>query len=106
MKKTLKKSLSVLLALVLLSVSALPVAFAEKEEIPIIYVCGMGSVLKDANGKTIEAADVDKDYIINAAKGVVSKIPVDPNGNWDEYCDALYDCFAPIYDEIRLDKNG
>lgn len=106
MKKTLKKSLSVLLALVLLSVSTLPVAFAEKEENPIIYVCGMGSVLKDANGKTIEAADVDKDYIINATKDVVSKIPVDPNGNWDEYCDALYDCFAPIYDEIRLDKNG
>ena len=63
----------------------------------------MGSGLLDKDGKSIAAADVDKDYIVNSVKDVLKQMPIDPNGNWDKYCDALYDCFSPIYDDIRLD---
>lgn len=107
MKHTFKKALSVLLAAIILTVSTIPTFFAANEEYPIIYVCGMRSgSLQNAKGETIDTADVDKDYIVNSVKEVVSKIPVDPNGNWDEYCDTLFNTFSPIYDEVRLDKNG
>lgn len=106
MKHTFKKALSVLLAAIILAVSTVPAFFAADEEYPIIYVSGMGSALVDASGKSIDTAEIDKDYIVNSVKEVVSKIPVDPNGSWDEYCDTLFNSFSPIYDEIRLDKNG
>ena len=106
MKHSFKRALSAFLALLLLCVSFAPAAAAAEEEYPIIYISGMGSGLVDKDGKSIAAADVDKDYIVNSVKDVLKQMPIDPNGNWDKYCDALYDCFSPIYDDIRLDKNG
>lgn len=106
MKHSFKRALSAFLALLLLCVSFAPAAAAAEEEYPIVYIYGMGSGLVDKDGKSIAAADVDKDYIVNSVKDVLKQMPIDPNGNWDKYCDALYDCFSPIYDDIRLDKNG
>lgn len=106
MKHSFKRVISAFLALLLLCVSFAPAAAAAEEEYPIIYISGMGSELADKDGNIIAAADVDKDYIANAVKDVLKQIPIDPNGNWDKYCDALYNCFSPLYDDIRLDKSG
>ena len=107
MKQSIKRVLSAFLALLLLCVSFAPAAAgAAQEEYPIIYIKGMGAGLVDKDGNSIAAADVDKDYIVNSVKDVLKQIPIDWDGNWDKYCDALYNCFSPIYDTIRLDKNG
>ena len=80
MKHPFKSVLSAFLALLLIFVSFVTVAFAAEEEYPIVYVSGMGNALVDKNGNAIEADDVDKDYIINSAKDVLKNIPIDFNG--------------------------
>lgn len=98
--------MSLVLATLLLALCFVPFAFAGNEEYPIVYVCGYGDTLYDANGNRISAKEVDKDYILNATKDVLKEFPVNPNGDWSRYCDALYNSFSPIYDDIRLNKDG
>lgn len=106
MKHCFKKSLCILLTVLMLSLSLVPLALAAEEEYPIVYLSGYGASLYDANGNRIDAKDVDKDYVLNATKEVLKEMPANPNGDWSRYCDALYNAFAPLYDDVRLNKDG
>ena len=90
----------------MLLLSVVPFSYAGNEEYPIVYLSGCGFDLFDANGNKIDAKDVEKDYIINATKEGLKEMPVNPNGDWSKYCDAFYNSFAPLYDDVRLNKDG
>ena len=90
----------------MLLLSVVPFSFAGNEEYPIVYLSGYGFNLYDANGNLIAAKDVEKDYILNATKTILKEMPLNPNGDWSRYCDAFYNSFAPLYDDVRLNKDG
>lgn len=106
MKHFFKKSLCVFLTVLMIAAAFVPFAFAGNEEYPMVYIRGYGSSTFDSKGNEIDAKDVDKDYILNATKDVLKEMPANPNGDWSRYCDALYNCFAPLYDDVRLNKDG
>ena len=106
----MKKTLSVLLA-VLLCLSALaPAVYALDSELdyPVIYIRGRGRELVDKDGNIVydgedhilDAVKDNADVIIRElAKAVVT-------GNYDSYCDALYNIIAPGYQAYIPDDNG
>lgn len=105
----MKKLISVILCLVMLVTMAIPaVAAGTNEKVVNIYLEGYGSALYDENGKQIFGVNLDlvngikaifKDLTLNLTKGMLL-------GDYDDYCDQLYDLIAPAYAEVKLDKNG
>ena len=40
-------------------------------------------------------------------KPILKELPAGfATGNWDTYCDRIYDAFAPVFEDIKLDNNG
>ena len=105
----MKKFLSVILAVIMLFTMAVPSFAASAAEKTVnIYVMGYGSALYDETGKQVfpvELGLVDKlkevldELLLNLASGMLF-------GDYDKYCDQLYELMGPGYDDVRLDKNG
>ena len=108
MKKAIR-ILSVFLCAVLLAGVCLPMtALADvRTSDPVIYVRGQGTPLYNADGEQIYPLEVEDGYLGNAVKECLP-IFMDGvrTGEWDAYCDALYDAVYPVFEEIALDKNG
>lgn len=111
----MKKLISVLLVvLMLLSLAAPTVsAVGTVSQHPVVYVAGYGGALYKTDGV---ASDETEIYPTGVDVGQVISDALKPclqelaggliTGNYDRYCDELYNAFAPIYDDLRLDKNG
>lgn len=108
MKKILKRTLSVVLVLVLLCCAAAPAAFAANvNDLPIVYVIGRGTWIYDKDGNKVYPTDgietaIDENMsnlITSWAKSLLS-------GNWDDLSDAIYDLVAEEYKNFILDNNG
>lgn len=101
--------LSVFLCAVLLVCLCLPMtALADvRTSDPVIYVRGQGTPLYNADGEQIYPLDVEDGYLGDAVKECLP-IFMDGvrTGEWDAYCDALYNAVYPVFEEIALDKNG
>ncbi len=75
---------------------------------PIVYVVGKQPlyVFNEDGTKTEQLVKSDLD-IGGIAKKVLPILgSALKTGDWTEYCDALYDILAPVYDNVRLDGNG
>jgi hypothetical protein len=115
MKKFVIKFVSVFLSLVILATSALTCSFAVQKEagIPTVYVEGQGSGLHADKDNPDSESIYPLKYDLSAAyiKDFIKKLnPIFAKayitGNYDEYCNVLYNAVDPIYSKIRLDKNG
>ncbi len=112
----MKKLISLLLTtLMLFSVvaPAATAAAADADDTPIVMIRGNGNQLYkiDENGNEVEIpsnTDGMGDKIAETAINIL--IPFLTEGllqdKWDNYYDVVYEEFAPIYEEMRLDGNG
>lgn len=108
MKKTFKKSLCILLTVIMLMAVASP-CFAANEEYPTIYVTGaQTNELLDAKGNQIYPIGADAMEIIKQAiapcleKFIIGFIKND----YSDYAQEFYNAMAPVYEKVKLDKNG
>lgn len=120
MKKTFKKFVSIVLALVLICSLAAPVFAAEEaksEDLPIINIGGRSALIY----KTNEKGGYDKIYpraeyedevslftewIKELAPELLFAYGVDNDTVWQKYCDHVYELVAPMFETIQLDKDA
>lgn len=105
----MKKIISVILAAIMLMAVAVPgVSAAEEDKVVTVYLEGYGSWLWDENGERVYPTEYDimgnltavlEDLLKDLGMGMIS-------GNYDAYCDRLYDALAPAFAEMKLDNNG
>ena len=104
----MKKIIAVLLSVIMLFAMTTPAFAANTAEKTVnIYLVGYGSGLVDENGNTIwptpsflpALKEMLSDLLKDLAKGMLI-------GDYDAYCDRLYDIIAPAYADVKLDKNG
>ncbi len=109
MNKTIKKVISLVLCVLMIMAMAVPAMSASAAGKTVtVYLEGYGSSLYDENGKQIYDVELDlvnglkeilDELLVNLAKGMLI-------GDYEEYCDQLYDLIAPAYAELKLDANG
>ncbi len=115
----MKKLLSLILSLLMIFTVVAPVStvFAT-DSIPIIYIRGNGQEIYNADGEKVicDIGDLDfdggseegKNKIIEATVNIL--LPFLTEGlltdNWDNYGDAIYDEFSPLFEQAILDGNG
>ncbi len=121
----MKKIISCLLVFSLVFVFIAPVASAETQRLPIVYIRGNGEPLYDSEGNLLvtgldnvsfgddsaegEDADVTKDKIVEAAVNILKPFVLEGMlfDEWDNYGKAIYDELAPLFGEnVGLDENG
>lgn len=109
----MKKVLSLMLAVLLMFTVTVPAFTASAAENCLtVYVEGYGHRLYKNNINSEE----NRIYELNADVGGIVKEVIKPcleklaygmvSDNFDAYCDELYNAMAPLYDQVRLDKNG
>lgn len=115
MTKKSSKIISILLSVLMLFGVTNPFALAaeaEKENYPVIYISGYGTDLYKEKGnrssEKIYPLEVDLEatvkeaiapFLTELANGYAT-------GNWDKYCDEIYNAIAPIFEEIVLAPDG
>ncbi len=117
----MKKSIAILLALIMLcSVAVLPASAAteKKDKTPIIFIAGSSVDICDAQGNQIPTgfdvlsddseSGITKEDIIESAMNIILPFVMEglPEDEWDNYGDALYEELAPIWDSTQLDGDG
>ncbi|MGN0448049.1 MAG: hypothetical protein ACI4GC_05830 [Acutalibacteraceae bacterium] len=112
----MKKLLSVFLAMLMLCATfapALSASAADADDTPIVLIRGDGNTLVkvDENGKEISIPsnnDNIKDKVAETAFNILVPFLVEGllQDKWDNYCQVVYEEFAPLYEEIRLDGDG
>ncbi len=112
----MKRFISVFLALaitVVTTIVAAPVSSAASTgaDVPIIHVCGYGSLLvkdnPDGTKEQIYPFKIEDSFIEEKAKEI---LPVFAKAfltqKWDEFSDALVDTLVPIFEPIALNNDG
>lgn len=108
MKKIICLALSILMIFSLM----IPSVATTDEEYPIIYLEGFGRDLYSDDNKNpdtqIYPLNFDiKGILSEKLGGILKELPGGfITGNWDVYCDRIYDAVAPIFEDIKLDNNG
>ncbi|MBR5827262.1 MAG: hypothetical protein IKY78_09295 [Clostridia bacterium] len=109
----MKKLLSLILTVVMLFAVAAPAFTASAADNCItIYVGGYGRTLYKNNriNPNEEIYDIDADIgaiVSEVLRPCLEKLALGfITQDYDAYCDELYNAMAPLYDEVRLDKNG
>ena len=100
----MKKLISLLLTVIMVLGLCVPaMATTENEEYPIIYLSGFGSALYSDNLPTPETQiyplklDI-KGVLEEKLPGILKELPGGfATGDWDVYCDRIYDAFAPMF---------
>ena len=108
----LKKSVSILLSLVLILSLAVPMASASDGcscgHTPIIYVFGRSTIFDDPTSPDRrDVLDIGGDAITGIVKTgapILAKAVI--TGNYDAYCDFLYEQTAPLFADFTPDKDG
>ena len=112
MNRTLKKILSIALALLML-VTSVPLASAADEgKYPVVYIAGYGSAIYAEKGNknsevywptSEDTGAIIKEAIAPCLKELAIAIATD---DYDKYCDELYNTIHPIYEDIVLAPDG
>jgi len=111
-----KRAISAALCIIMLCTTLLcvaPASFASQNGIdtPLVYVQGQGETIYKNYGtpeqKQIYPIQFPESFIEEKAEIL---LPVFAKAfftqQWDEFCVVLADIIVPIFDEVRLDKNG
>lgn len=109
----LKKFLSTVLCLILVCGMVMPIASAAETEIyPVVYVTGYGPNIFAEKGNI----NSEVYYPTGADVGAIVKEAMAPclkelaagivTGNYDKYCDELYNSIHPIYENLVLAPDG
>ncbi len=105
----MKKIIAIILTVIMLMAVAVPgmSAFAA-DKVVTVYLEGYGSGLFDENGNRVFPTDYD---IMGNLTAVLEDLLKDLGagmlfGNYDAYCDRLYNALAPAFAEMKLDSNG
>lgn len=105
----MKKLVSILLTLSMLFALAVPAfAGATAEKTAIVYLTGYGCSLYDENGEKVYGLDFD---LVGSLKEVLDKMIIslvkgELSGDYEDFCDEIYNLIAPAYADVILDKNG
>ncbi|MBR2893878.1 MAG: hypothetical protein IKB94_08500 [Clostridia bacterium] len=117
----MKKTLALLLAMLMLLGAAAVPAFAateKHEKCPIIFIAGSSVDICDAEGNVIstgfdvltddDEGDMTKEDIMESAINILLPFVIEglPKDKWDNYGEALYEELAPIWDDTQLDGDG
>ena len=110
----MKKTLSVLLSLLLLCGVFTPAASALQEReisrsaLPCIYIGGNGEDIVDREtGKVLYDFDLTKEQILEIAENVVPLLAAGYlTGDYEPYYKAFGEAFGKYYERVRLDENG
>lgn len=117
----MKKTLALLLAMLMLLGAAAVPAFAateKHEKCPIIFIAGSSVDICDAEGNVIstgfdvltddDEGDMTKEDIMESAVNILLPFVIEglPKDKWDNYGEALYEELAPIWDDTQLDGDG
>ncbi len=116
MKRFSKKLISILMAVILVALTAVP-AFAAVDEngeaLPIVYVIGKVDNIyqdkDDPNSKVLYPISLDikekyKKKLLKSVTNIFSNS--DDDAAWDELCDAIYNVIAEACKDIALNENG
>ena len=115
MNKTIKKIISLVLSVLLAFAVMTPFVLAaeEKEEnYPVIYISGYGGYLfaekGNPNSKMIYPMEVDLEATVKeAVKPILTELANGyVTGDWDKYCDEIYNAVAPLFEELVLAPDG
>lgn len=121
MKKTLRKTLSLILSLLMLFSLVAPASAANDEKhdkTPIIFIAGSSVDICDAEGNVIptgfdvitdgDGDTLTKDKIIETFVNISLPFVLEglPKDKWDTYGKVLYEELAPIWDETQLGGDG
>ncbi len=122
----MKKFISFILVMTMLFAVMSPVAFAAGEKVkdmtPIVYIRGNGEAIYDETGDEIpvEFADLFDKNIVPEEEGITKEQLIESCANillpflaegllmdeWDNYGDAIYEEFSPLFEKAALDGNG
>lgn len=110
----MKKIISVLLTVLLLMTMAVPVmnVGASGGNYITIYIEGYGHGLySDNDNPSAENQIFPTESILEPLMAIFTDLTKDlmnglVTGNYDEYCDRIYNAIAPAYADVKLDKNG
>lgn len=108
MKKTLKRFLSLTLALIMLGAVLVPsFSAASANDLPIVYVIGKNSTIYNKDGEKIHPS-IGVDNLIEKNKDMLTKAFALSlaNGDWSIYSDAIYKMVLQKYKDFPLDENG
>ena len=112
MKKHFMRSLSVLLAALLLLSSlwcgAVPFAAAAKAvNVPVITVHGESTLICGREDGTSFTLYGDDEYVKKIAKAALpAAVKALITGNWDDWCEKAFNALAPAYDKFKPDEEG
>lgn len=109
MKRFPKRMISLLVCIILLGMTFIPV-LAQKPQsaYPTVYITGQapGNV-KMPDGSTAKCGDVPDGYVTEAVKDCLPYLSdAILKNEWDAYYEKLVSWVTPLYDDVRLDKNG
>ncbi len=121
----MKKTISLLLVILLTFSLFSPAANAANEEVyekrPLIYIRGSGDPIYTADGRALPSGldaifgsgsngegSVSKEKLVEAVANIL--LPFLAEGmlmdKWDNYAKAIYEEFSPLFEEMTLDENG
>ncbi|MEE1320774.1 MAG: hypothetical protein UHM85_04465 [Acutalibacteraceae bacterium] len=105
----MKKIIAIILTVIMLMAVSVPgMSALAADKVVTVYLEGYGSHLYDETGKKVFPTDYDimgnltavlEDLLKDLGMGMIS-------GNYDAYCDRLYNALAPAFAEMKLDNNG
>lgn len=112
----MKKLVSVILcALMLMSVAAPIMAFATDvtTKTPVVFIRGASRDIyasDDSDDESTKIYPIDVDFgqlMSDCLKPVLEQLAAGiVTGDYDAYCDELYNAAAPLFEKVILDKNG
>ena len=113
MTKTLKKSVAVLLAALLLLSAGAVTALASsriRTTLPTVYVIGQGTPIYNAEGEQIGPVTEPEGYLSDALSACIrpflKSIVSGDEADVAAYRELLMEWVTPLYEEIKLDNNG
>lgn len=107
----MKKTLSVLLAVLLLLTSVVPAfgadLYTNTSDVPVVYFMGKTGAIVNGEGKVIHPVEIPDGYIMDAVKECLPFLfDAMAGGDWATYREKVLSFVEPLYTELRLDGNG
>lgn len=111
-KKTSRKVLCILIAIIMIVpmgiMSSLAATCTKDDIVPYVYIYGQHEIkLLNDDGTISQPLEEDEYDIAAIAKDLIPLLlNAVATGDWDEYGTALYNVFAPTFEDVRVNGDG